>query len=278
MKGGVAAMIFAMEALKKSNISLQRGIMFTGVIDEEINFKGIHNLLSQNSITNCTAAIVGEPTNLNICIAQKGALEYQVETFGKYAHSGMAFKGENAILHMMKIISGLEAYSQEASSIVHSLLQHPTVNVGTIHGGTGITFVPDRCRIEFDRQTLPGEDSQTIHRELHNLIQKIASLNGFRAELLKLQEFDAWEIDQASPLVYMVKQAYHQALDKVAILEGFYAYSEADLLAKFGIPSLILGPGRIDQAHSPDEYVSVNQVIKATRLYAVLGYNFATGK
>ena len=278
MKGGVAAMIFAMEALKKSNVSMQRGIMFTGVIDEEINFTGIHHLLSQKSTATCTAAIVGEPTDLNICIAQKGALEYQVETYGKYAHSGMAFKGENAISHMMKIIAGLELYSDKVASTIHPLLQHPTLNVGTIHGGTGITFVPDRCQIEFDRQTLPGEEPQAIHRELQDLIQQIASHNGFRAELSKLQEFDAWEIDESSSLVSMLKKVYQQVLDKEALLDGFYAYSEADLLAKAGIPSLILGPGRIEQAHSPDEYVPVEQVINACRLYAALGYEFATGK
>jgi acetylornithine deacetylase/succinyl-diaminopimelate desuccinylase family protein len=278
MKAGMAAMIFAMKALKKSGFPLQRGMMFSGVIDEEVTFKGIHALLSQGKLTKCTQAIVGEPTDLTLCICQKGAIEYTVETFGRYAHSGMAFNGDNAIFHMMKIVTALGQYGVELSLSDDPFLRYPTVNVGTIEGGTGVTFVPDRCVMEFDRQTLPGEEPEEVHRAVERLIAETAKATGFKVELTRNQQFSAWKIDPGDPLVRMVQDASVRALDKDISLAGFYAYSEADLLARQGISSVILGPGRIDEAHCPDEYVLVEQVIQAARLYAVLAYQFSVGQ
>ncbi len=275
MKAGMAAMIFAMKALKHSGLPFHKGVMFSGVIDEEVAFKGIQALLSQGKLAKCTQAVVGEPTDLALCICQKGAIEYTVETFGKYAHSGMAFKGDNAIYHMMEIVKALQEYARNLSLVNDPLLRYPTVNVGTIGGGTGVTFVPDRCVMEFDRQTLPGENPEAVHRAVEKLISETALAAGFEVELTRNQQFSAWGIDPSDLLVKMVQEAFLFALEKDVTLGGFYAYSEADLLAREGISSVILGPGRIDEAHCPDEYVLVEQVIQAARFYSVLGYEFS---
>jgi acetylornithine deacetylase/succinyl-diaminopimelate desuccinylase family protein len=275
MKAGLVSMVFAMKALKQSGVHFNKGIMFTGVIDEEVYFKGTQSLIKENLLQDCKLGFVSEPTSLKIVTRHKGGIEYIARTFGKYAHSGRAYQGENAILRMGKVLEALDSYNQAlATRMDLPVLRFPTVNVGTIRGGTGVTFVPDRCQIEFDRQVLPGEQIEAVAREIEKIFMRIRQEYEIELELVKTQQFNPWEISQQDPVVTLLSRACQKILARPPAFSGLNGYCEVELLAGAGIPSVVFGPGADSVAHAPDERVAIRQVIDAARIYALLAYEF----
>ncbi len=275
MKAGLAAMVFAMQAIQRSGAPLKKGIMFTGVIDEEVFFKGTTALIRANLLQDCKIGFVSEPTALKIVTRHKGGIEYTARTFGKYAHSGQAFKGENAILRMGKVLAALETYNRTLSTRMDlPVLRYPTVNVGTIRGGTGVTFVPDRCQIEFDRQILPGEQIDAVSREVEDLFDNIRDDNGIEVELIENQRFNPWQISHQEPVVERLARAREKILDQPPAYSGLNGYCEVELLAAAGVPSVVFGPGSDSLAHVPDEHVAIQEVVDAARIYALLAWEF----
>jgi acetylornithine deacetylase/succinyl-diaminopimelate desuccinylase-like protein len=223
----------------------------------------------------CKLGFVSEPTSLKIVNRHKGGIEYIATTFGKYAHSGRAFQGENAILRMAKVLEALESYNQELSTRMDlPILRFPTVNVGTIRGGTGVTLVPDRCQIEFDRQVLPGERIEDVIREVENIFASIREDNEIEIELVKTQHFNPWQISQQNPVVALLGRACRKILGRPPAFSGLNGYCEVELLAGAGIPSVVFGPGADSAAHAPDEYVAIREVVDAARIYAILAYEY----
>jgi succinyl-diaminopimelate desuccinylase len=277
MKAGLVSMIYAMKALRDSGCPFRRGIMFTGVIDEEVFFKGTGALIRENKLKDCRVGYVSEPTGLEIVIRQKGGIEYTARTFGKYAHSGQAFLGENAIFRMGKLLHALEGYNED---LKHRMdlpkLRYPTVNVGTIRGGTGVTFVPDLCQIEFDRQVFPGESIGQVEAEVNEVIDNVKRENRIEVELVKSQHFNAWEIAEDEPVVKTVERSFEKLFRRKPVYGGLNGYCEVELLAGIGIPSVVFGPGDDTRAHAPDERVAVQEVIDAARVYALLAYEFVS--
>ncbi len=275
MKAGLAAMVFAMKALKQSGVPFKKGIIFTGVIDEEVYFKGTRALLKENLLQDCKLGFVSEPTSLNIVTRHKGGIEYTARTFGKYAHSGRAYQGENAVLRMGKVLGALESYNQSLSKRMDlPVLRYPTLNVGTIRGGTGVTLVPDRCQIEFDRQVLPGEHIEAAAREVEQLFAGIRQDFAIEVELVKTQQFNPWQISEQAPVVKRLRRACEKVLGRTPGFSGLSGYCEVELLAQAGIPSVVFGPGADTAAHAPDERVAIREVVDAAGVYALLAGEF----
>lgn len=277
MKAGLVAMVFAMKALKQSGVTFKRGIMFTGVIDEEVYFKGTNTLIKENMLQDCKMGFVSEPTSLKIVTRHKGGIEYVAKTFGKYAHSGRAYQGENAILRMAKVLAALESYNRTLSKRMDlPILRYPTVNVGTIRGGTGVTFVPDRCQIEFDRQVLPGEHLEAAATEVEQVFKRIRQEHEIKVKLVKTQQFNPWQISKQDPTVIRLVRAYQTVIGHTPAFSGLNGYCEVELLDKAGIPSVVFGPGDDSAAHAPDERVAIQDVVDAAKIYALLAFEFIT--
>lgn len=279
MKAGLTSMIFALKAVLHSGVSLKKGIMFTAVIDEEVFFKGTKALIDSHKLRDCEWGFVSEPSSLNIATRQKGGIEFLARTYGKSAHAGVAFSGDNAIYKMNKVVDALERYNETLKARMNlPFLKHPTVNVGRIQGGTGVTFVPDFCEIEFDRQVLPGENIETVTREVTEVIELLEKQQGINVELNKIQQFNTWEVSVRSQVVTMLASAYKKLFHREPIYSGFNGYSEVELLANNGIPSVIFGPGDITLAHVPNENVQIQEVIDAAKVYALVAYNYVRGQ
>jgi acetylornithine deacetylase/succinyl-diaminopimelate desuccinylase family protein len=277
MKAGLAAMIAAMEALKKCGAPFKRGVLFTGVIDEEVHFKGTKALIWEGLIDDCRVGYVSEPTGLELVVRLKGGVEYAATTRGTPAHSGQAFLGENAIYKMARVVTALEDYNRELKTRMDLPgLRYPTVNVGLIRGGTGVTLVPDECRIEFDRQVLPGEDVVLAHIEVAEIVEGLRRDQGIDVKLDKMQVFNPWEISEDAPVVRALAEAFRDALGREPVYGGLNGYCDVELLAAAGIPAVVFGPGSIDRAHVPDERVAVREVLEAARVYALAACRFVT--
>src|SRR5207247_3156400 len=144
---------------------------FAGLVDEESAHAGSRAVA--DSKWRADLAIVGEPTRLKVVTAHKGVLWLELETHGKAAHGARPELGRNAVHEMARIVDLLEtAYAASLRRRRHSLLGHPTINVGSIAGGSQPNIVPDRCRISIDRRTIPGETEARVRREIQSLLRK----------------------------------------------------------------------------------------------------------
>jgi acetylornithine deacetylase/succinyl-diaminopimelate desuccinylase family protein len=253
-KGSIAVMLSALIEVAQSN---QRPagteIIFCALVDEEVGQSGSRALV-KNKLT-ADLAIVGEPTGLRIVTAHKGDLWLQLETRGKAAHSARPDLGRNAVHLMAKIVDLLETdYAAQLRRRRHPLLRHATVSVGTIQGGRQPNIVPDSCRIQIDRRTLPGENNADVKREILRFIHR----HSLRATLVDTKdEAPAWPLE-TNPRAPLVQQFLRLAGQTKPA--GVDFFTDAGVLAASGVPSVVFGPGDIAQAHTPDEWVAVRQL------------------
>jgi acetylornithine deacetylase/succinyl-diaminopimelate desuccinylase-like protein len=270
-KGSVAAMLAALCELAESRLRpLETEIVFTGLIDEEHAQAGSRAFVRSSAfrrLRQSTApvgrlkagqqtalAIVGEPTRLQVVTAHKGSLWLQLETRGEAAHGATPQLGRNAVHAMARILDLIETgYAARLRKRKHRLLGAATVNVGTIQGGTQPNIVPDRCAITIDRRTLPGETEAGVRREIAALLraEKLAAdMSG-----LKLAPCLPMETSPNLPLVRQFLRSAGQARPA-----GADFFCDAAVLSQGGIPSVVFGPGDIAQAHTADEWISLDSL------------------
>jgi acetylornithine deacetylase/succinyl-diaminopimelate desuccinylase-like protein len=258
-KGSIAIYLSALLAVAESGSRPQETeIVLTALVDEENNQSGSRDLVKRG--LKADLAIVGEPTRLKVVTAHKGDLWLRLTTHGKSAHGSKPHLGKNAIHAMARVVEELEtSYAATLKRRTHPLLGHATVNVGFIAGGKQPNIVPDRCEILIDRRTLPGETDLGVFAELRALIRRL----GVDAELTdtKNAPCPALETDPNLPLV---RQLTRCAGQRRAL--GVDYFSDAAVLSSGGIPSVLLGPGDIAQAHTADEWVELAHLERGTRL------------
>jgi acetylornithine deacetylase/succinyl-diaminopimelate desuccinylase-like protein len=264
-KGSVAAMLAALCELAQSKSRPQQTeIILAGLVDEEHGQAGSRALAAQaprlfagfsaahrRDACATALAIVGEPTNLQIVTAHKGSLWLQLETRGKAAHGATPQLGQNAVLEMARIVEFLETnYAARLRRRKHRLLGTATVNVGKISGGAQPNIVPDRCAIEIDRRTLPGETDDSVRREIAALLaeRKLSAT----ISSAKLAPALPLETDPKLPLV----RQFFRSLGQTRPM-GVDYFCDAAVLSAGGLPSVVFGPGNIAQAHTADEWISL---------------------
>jgi succinyl-diaminopimelate desuccinylase len=256
-KGSAAVMLDAIAELARSGRRPQSTeIVFVGLVDEE------HTQAGSRLLAGCgykaDLAIVGEPTRSRVVTAHKGNLWLSLETKGRAAHGATPQHGRNAILEMARVVETLETrYRKQLKRRRHPLLGSPTVSVGTIRGGTQANIVPDGCRIEVDRRTLPGETKRSVRAELNALLHSTACKAAI--QMAKTVECPPLETGPNAPFV---KELLGAARQKTG--EGVHFFCDAAVLAGGGIPSVVFGPGDIAQAHTVDEWVSRTQLERAS--------------
>ena len=266
-KGGLAAMMHAVARLAEQNVVPACDVWLAATIDEEFSYRGVWALCNDPPLS-AAAAIVAEPTDLRGVIASKGVVRFKIETLGRAAHSSKPHLGVNAIEEMAHVIVALERDSEQLTRHSHPLLGPATCNVGIARGGVQVNFVPDRCEIEIDRRLLPHE---TVDEVLGHYQQLLEHLTATRANLMfklhppMLTDLPL-ETDASSKSVQTLVEVL-RSLQLDTALVGVPFGSDASKFGARGIPSMILGPGSIDQAHAAVEFVDCQQVITAAEIY-----------
>jgi acetylornithine deacetylase/succinyl-diaminopimelate desuccinylase family protein len=259
-KGSVAAMLSAVIAVANSKRRpRETEIIFAGLVDEENGQSGSRALA--RSHLKADLAIVGEPTSDRIVTAHKGNVWLELETQGRSAHGSRPELGRNAIHAMARIVDALETdYAKTLRQRRHPLLGHATINVGTIRGGTQPNIVPDSCAISIDRRTLPGESDAGVKREIQSFLARKklrATFSGMGRQSL----CSPMETNTRLPLVRQFLRSVGQRKPV-----GVNYFCDAAVLAEGGIPSVVFGPGDIAQAHTPDEWISLRSLERATAM------------
>ncbi|EEF58964.1 M20 family metallopeptidase [Pedosphaera parvula] len=252
-KGSAAAMLTAIFELAEGKVRpAHTEINFLGLIDEEAGQGGSHAFAEKGF--KADLAIVGEPTLLQLVTAHKGNLWLKLETHGKAAHGSCPELGKNAVHAMARIVDLLETkYAAQLRKRKHPLLGNATINVGTIQGGVQANIVPSYCSITLDRRTLPGETDASVWREIQALLKQhnlMATLGNTKASPCL-----PMETSSKLPLVQQFLRVLGQRKP-----QGVDYFCDASVLAHGGIPSIVFGPGDIAQAHTADEWISLQSL------------------
>lgn len=273
MKAGIAACLAAVSALQRAKLVPRGRLVMHFVADEEaLGTHGTKYLVANGYCDGATEALVGEPTNMHLVPAERGAVWLRILTRGISAHGSTPRLGVNAIEHMAAVIRAVGGMRFRK---LHEILGAPTVNVGTITGGSKVNMVPDRCEIEIDRRTLPGETIDEIVAEFD------AALVAARQEVPELQasiEVDDFAEPSETPVGTTLVGLMNEAREAFAIEGsevGYAGATDARFLINQGrIPSIVFGPGDPLRAHTTGEFVEVAQLVDATRAYAFMFARF----
>lgn len=276
MKGGLAAVVAAMDAVAKSGLPIRLELLCT--VDEEDQALGVAKAIEAFRGRQLLACIVAEPTNLDIVVGCRGATNFQLEISGKSAHAGNPEDGASAIYAASAIVGIIQKMHTAARlGDQDPLLGGPSWNVGTISGGTGTSMVPRSTTMTVDRRTMPNEDPGSI---LSGLLADIDSAlktrNIANADLISvtgqiLLDMPGFLTSSTEDLPQIARDAMN-ALGKDSPLTGWTAACEGGFIAQAtGAPTIILGPGDINnQAHQPDESVTIDDLYLAAKAFALI--------
>ncbi len=278
MKGPLAAMLGALVAVKRSGIQLRGDLLYCAVADEEEGSLGTVSLLESGVCAD--AAVVGEPTgNESIAIAQKGLEWFQFDFIGRTVHGGSYRAGVNAILKAVNFIGALtERLAPELEKRTLPLVGESTLNIGVIRGGTQLSTVPGECSVQLDRRFVPGlETYESCCAELRAIADSIAANDPeFKYEMKVLESsrmekgyvHQGFRLSPDAPFVCAVRRGVERALGVEAHLVGCPCWTDAGLLAHYGnIPVVVYGPGRMEYAHSKEEFITLEELEAGFRAY-----------
>jgi len=271
MKSSIAAFVCALKTILEDKTDISGGVLIALTSDEEDSCRGAEDILNRGF--RGTAAIVGEPTSLQINIAHKGFARFNLTTYGRPAHTSEPERGVNAIFKMSKALTKLEEISREyqRSGRLHPILGTPTLSVGKIRGGVKDNIVPDACEITIDRRLLPGETPSDVEKELNRRLAEISLEDPsvkFRLSLYNAQPPSETSADET--IVRLAEGAVHDVVGDTPKIGGMAATTEMSHFVKAGIPTIILGCGDIRMAHVVDENVPVQQIVDLTKIYSLI--------
>lgn len=273
MKGGIAAMMAAMIAVKRQGLKLKNTVVFAGVIDEEERSKGTEELIKENVVSDYV--VIAEPTNLRVCTTHKGMEWIEVVFKGKATHGSRPHEGKNAIYMASEFCRMI---NEELEPVIakreFNLLGCGTINIGCIKGGDDPNIVPDSCSVQIDRRWLPDETLEFIHKEIIDYATKAAEKFKGKCEIRAMRELTAsminapYSIDANNELVVSALDIAEKVIGKKLPARDFPAWSDAGLLSNHTkAECIILGPGNINQAHANDEFCSIDEILKASEIY-----------
>ncbi len=256
MKAGLAAIMMAGAAARR--LSLRGDVILTAVCDEEFASIGTASVVKG---WHADAAILTEPTQLDVCIAHKGFCWLDIETTGVAAHGSLPEVGVDAIIKMGKVLVELEALDRSLrSGPKHPLLGSGSLHTSLITGGQELSSYPDRCRLSVERRTVPGETRELVERQIGAILDRIAASDPqFQASMKTMLTQQPFEIAEDAPIVQtLLRQATRIPGDRPAI-GGAFGWMDSALLAAAGIPTVIFGPGG-DGAHAVVEWSDLDQL------------------
>ena len=277
MKGGNVSLLLALESIIKSGVKLKGDVIFESVIEEESG--GIGTLATLVRGYTADAAIIPEPTNMKLFIKQQGSMWFRITVEGRSAHAGTRYEGVSAIEKAMIVHQAILKLESTRNALIkdpmYSHLPIPVpINVGKIEGGSWPSSVPDLVTLEGRIGVAPAEEMDAVKSELKKCMSDLSQQDPWLKEHpVRVEFFGAqWVpngLDGDHPFVSMVKRSYEGVYQKTVTVEASPWGTDAGLLGKVGgIPSLVIGPGETKMAHYPNEFIEVNEMIKASKVFA----------
>jgi succinyl-diaminopimelate desuccinylase len=289
MKGGLAASIIAVEALIDAGEELPGSLEISGTVDEESGgYGGVHYLAERGwfSPPRVDHVIIPEPLNVDrVCIGHRGVWWAEIETHGRMAHGSMPFLGDCAVRHMNAVIGRFEselypklAARRTGMPVVPAGARHSTLNINSIHGGQAelpgypAPCVPDSCRMIIDRRLLIEEDLSGVKAEMRELLDRLASeREGFDYGIRDIFEVAPTMADRNGPVARSTAAAIRRVMGRepdFVCSPGTYDQKHIDRIGKLK-DCIAYGPGILDLAHQPDEYVRIDDMVNSAKVMAM---------
>jgi acetylornithine deacetylase len=266
MKGSLAAMLGSIKALVDGGVTLAGDLIFTAVADEENQSMGTIELVKSLM---ADAAIVTEPTDLQLVSAHRGWIWYEVEVKGKAAHGSRFQDGRDAILLMGRFLVELEKLSEElVQRPGHPLTGPPSIHTSLIEGGSDMCTYPPRCTVSIERRTVSGETEPRVTGEIQKIINDLNVADpDFNASIKLIAERSPLDTDPDSEIMRALKDAFHKQQGKTAQITGAAYWTDAALLAEAGMESVLIGP-KGEGLHSAEEWVELDSVYDLAEILA----------
>ncbi len=298
MKGGIAAAVIAVEAILEAGTDFPGAIEISGTVDEESGgFAGVAYLAERGffSRPRVDHVIIPEPLNVDrICIGHRGVWWAEIETRGRIAHGSMPFLGDCAVRHMGAVLERFErdllpalARKRTTMPVVPEGAKQSTLNINAIHGGLAEGFdglpapmVPDSCRMVIDRRYLIEEDPEEVEAEVVAILDALTRERpGFAYELREVLAFAPTMTDPESTVVRAVAAGVERVLGRKAekiVSPGTYDQKHVVRIGQLK-DCIAYGPGILDLAHQPDEYVAVDDMVASAKVMAAATLTLLTG-
>jgi succinyl-diaminopimelate desuccinylase len=297
MKAGIAASVFAAEAIERAGVALPGTIEISGTVDEESGgFAGVAYLAEAGRIQSGRTdfVIIPEPLNVDrICIGHRGVYWFEVTARGRIGHGSMPFLGVNAIDGMGRLLQSVREVLMPALSsrrtavpVVPPGARHATININGIDGGQAVggiqtPCVADLCRAVFDRRFLIEEGFDAARQEIVELVARVAGEpHGVRFDVRDLMVVHPTKTPDDSPVIAALDRSIRSVLGRPAELiasPGTYDHKHVARIA--GVPHCVAyGPGELEQAHQPDEYCRIDDLVNATKVIALATLDLMGGR
>jgi len=271
MKGSIAAQYLAVKAIVESKIKLKGDLyLFATVDDETAGTMGLRYItetgLSKTGWPKPTFHILGEPSNLNLYVAFKGRMWIRISLAGRSAHGGNPSAGINAIEKMIKLINRITALKRQS----HPLMGTDTINIGTISGGQKTNIVPDYCAVTIDYRFVAPQTSVDIEQKLREIISELSASD----QNFQLQEFhiferrESLEVPTNNKYLVSLKSLSEEVLGRNVDFGGVLSAGDAYWTLSNSIPAVFYGPGSLDVAHTNKEFVPLDELEAAARIFA----------
>ena len=279
MKGSLAAiMLVAAEAHRRRLSSGRRGdLILTAVVDEEYASLGTQSVVAAalGAGPPPDAAIVAEPTGLDVCIAHKGFVWFEVETRGVAAHGSRSDLGVDAIAKMGPVLVGLDALDRDLrAGPAHPLLGPASIHASLIAGGQELSTYPDHCRLAIERRTIPGETATGAEGQVRAVLDRAAAGDpAFSAALRTTLVREPFAVAPDAPIVDVVRRRAREALGREPALVGVGGWMDSALLATAGVPTVVFGPAG-EGAHADVEWVDLDTVVQCAEVLLAVTEDF----
>lgn len=272
MKGSLAACIGAAKALADAGAPFKGTLLIAGVADEENASLGTADLIPRYQVD---AAIVTEPTHLEVCLAHKGFAWIEVTTEGRAAHGSRPDLGVDANLAMGRFLARLSALEQDLRRRKpHSLVGPPSLHAGVLRGGTAPSVYAAGSEVTIERRMIPGETREQALREIADILAALSREDpSFKASHRLTLAQQPFEVSRDAEIVRVVAQAVEEELGSPARFGGQTPWMDSALLAAAGVETVVIGPTGAG-AHAAEEWVDVESVVALARVLvgAVMRY------
>jgi acetylornithine deacetylase len=270
MKGGLAAAMLAVAAARQR--ALRGDVIFTAVMDEEYAGLGTIEVAQRY---HADAAIIAEPTELQLIVAHKGFVWLEIETIGVAAHGSRPDLGVDAIAKMGPILVELVQLDRTLRARPsHPLLQSGSLHASLIQGGQELSSYPERCVLAVERRTIPGETPELVEAEIQAIIERIRHADpAFQAVVRRGLDRTPMQTPMDGGIVPVVMQAATQVIHRAPPISGAPYWTDAASLAAAGIPAVLFGPTGAG-AHATEEWVDLSTVQACVEIYLAAAVAF----
>ncbi len=284
-KGNLACMITAVHSLLRDEEEFSGKIILCIPVDEEGMMIGVKHFIKQGWADGVDGAIICEPEENNVCIAQRGAMRVRVDVFGKMAHGAISWSGINPNWRMARLIVELEKLekSEQARLGEDPYLKWPsitpTIIQAPVKGDAQINVIPDQCMMTLDIRTVPAQDHDELLGKIQTIINSLKEEDpDFKVELTILDNRPSTLTSKEDPVVTAIYDAVQSITGKKPIYNGVPGATDGTFLHMHGIPIVTIGAGDRDIPHQINEYIDIEELAVTTAIYREAALRFLNAK